>query len=121
MMMTIDFGVITAIIVAIAGAVGGVAALLKVNADNSKTITEGATSVVKLLRDQIADLDARLTSVEEFSIKQEEWSDSITALLTRAISQMTEPPRSSFRQEAADIAAARPQRRSHPQPVKVKA
>ena len=110
----VDLPVIASFLIAIVGSIGGFAALMKVNADNSKTVSEGATNVVKMMREQVADLDARLTSVEEFSLKQEEWSDKVMTLLSRAISSMEEPPRQSFRSEADAIAAARPKRRPHP-------
>lgn len=101
-----------ALVVAILGGAGGLAALLKVQADNSKTVSEGATNVVKLLRDQVTDLDQRLSVVEEYSHEMETWSVKVTDLLEKAIAQIPEVKRHPFRSEAEALGAARPRRRS---------
>jgi len=113
-----DLPTIIAVIAALVGGAGGFAALMKVNADNSKTISEGAANVVEMLqkqnaRQQVA-IDAnskRLDALEGYASRFDDWADKISSLLNRAIEQMPEPPRESFRQEATDVHRARPKRR----------
>jgi DNA repair ATPase RecN len=110
--------IVAAILVAILGSVGGFATLMKVNADNSKTISEGATNVVEMLQaqterqqHQINAALARLDALEGYASRFDDWADKISSLLNRAINQMPDPPRESFRQEATDVHLARPKRR----------
>lgn len=115
--MTSDIGLIVSVMIAAIGSVGGFAALMKVNADNSKTVSEGATNVVKLLRDQVADLDARMYAVELYAQQMEVWSGEVTDLLTKAIDQLPQPKQDPFRNQAEALSRARPRRKAtQPQP-----
>ena len=107
-----------ALVIAMIGGAGGFAALMKVNADNSKTITESATNVVEMLQNQtdkqqisIDKNTARLDALEGYASRFDDWADKISSLLNRSIEVMPEPPRESFRQEASDVHKARPRRR----------
>ena len=102
--------VVVALIVAVIGGAGGFAALMKVNADNSKLVSEGATNVVKLLRDQVADMDARLSVVERYSQEMEVWSAQVVVLMNKAIANVPDRSREPFRIEADALAQARPRR-----------
>jgi len=99
-----------ALAIALIGGAGGFAALLKVNADNSKVVSEGAANVVKMLREQIADLDARLESVEQYADAMEQWGEKVSSLLSRAIDAMPEPTREPFRHDANVLGETRPRR-----------
>jgi len=113
-----DLGLLVSVIIAIIGSIGGFAALMKVNADNSKTISEGAVNVVEMLQEQIDINSKRLDALEGYASRFDDWADKISSLLNRAITQMPEPPRESFRQEATDVHNARPKRRAHDPVVK---
>jgi hypothetical protein len=102
---------IVALAIALIGGAGGIAALMKVNADNSKVVSEGATNVVKMLRDQINDLDARLGALEAYAQAWEEWGERVEQLLETAIEAMPETSQQApFRQQAEALAATRPRR-----------
>jgi hypothetical protein len=103
---------IIAVIIALIGGAAGVAALMRVNADNSKTISEGAVNVVELMQKQIISNGERLDALEGYASRFDDWSDKVLNLLSRTIDALTEPQRTSFREEECDIAASRPQRRS---------
>jgi len=100
-----------AILIAVIGGAGGIAALMKVNADNSKVVSEGATSVVKMLRDQVADLDARLSMLEQYADAMEGWSERVLDLTVKAIESLPEVDRDPFRFEHDSLALSRPRRR----------
>jgi hypothetical protein len=102
---------IVAIVLALVGGAGGFAALLKVNADNSKTVSDGAASVVKMLRDEIASMDDRLRSVEQYASDMEDWGAKMVELVERAVDMLPEPYRIPFRSEADRLGASRPRRR----------
>ena len=109
--MTDMMPTLVAIAIAILGSLGGFAALMKVNADNSKTISEGATNVVEMMQKQLDDNTKRLDALEGYAARFDDWADKISTLLTRAIDNMPEPPRESFRREAEAVGRARPKRR----------
>ena len=102
---------LVAIVIAALGSVGGFAALMKVNADNSKTVSEGASNVVRMMQERMDEQEARLEALEGYTQRFDDWGDKVISLLNRAIESMTEPPRESFRAEAASAAEARPTRR----------
>lgn len=109
---------LVAVAIAILGSLGGFAALMKVNADNSKTISEGAVNVVEAMQKQIEINTARLDALEGYASRFDDWADKVTVLLERAIENMPEPPRESFREEAKTVASTRPKRRAHdPKPA----
>lgn len=110
-MMTELLPLLTGILIALIGGVGGFVALMKVNADNSKTISEGATNVVEMMQKQLDNNTARLEALEGYASRFDDWADRVTTLLERAVENMPEPPRESFRTEAENIAKARPKRR----------
>ncbi len=110
-MTTEAIAIIVSVLVAALGSIGGFAALMKVNADNSKTVSEGAANVVKLLRDQVADLDMRVGVVEQYAENMEIWSGKVTDLLGKAIEQIPVENRPPFRYEREALERARPRRR----------
>jgi len=105
-----DWGLLASVLVAVFGSVGGFAALMKVNADNSKTVSEGATNVVKLLRDQVNDLASRVEVIEQYAEDMEAWSGKVTDLLAKAIAQIPEEKKPPFRAEREVLERARPRR-----------
>jgi hypothetical protein len=98
--------------IAILGSLGGFAALMKVSSDNSRTVSEGARNVVEMMSDRLDDNERRLDALEGYAARFDAWGDKVIHLLNRAIEAMPEPPRESFRAEAADVAAGRPRRRA---------
>jgi hypothetical protein len=100
-----------ALAIALIGGAGGIAALMKVNADNSKVVSEGATNVVKMLREQIDDLDSRLNSLEVYADAIETWAGQVTDLLEKTVDAMPESKQPPFRREAQTLVATRPRRR----------
>lgn len=111
------FPTLVALFIALIGAAGGFAALMKVNADNSKVVSEGATNVVKMLRDQISDLDTRLNALENYADSIEAWAENVTDLLEKTVDAMPESKQAPFRREAQTLVATRP-RRHRPVPGK---
>jgi hypothetical protein len=106
-----ELALVASVLIAIFGSIGGFAALMKVNADNSQTIADGASTVVEMVLKRLDDTEKRLGALEAYSLRFDDWGDQLTNLVNRAISAMEEPPRESFRVEAAKVAAARPRRR----------
>ena len=103
-----------AVMLALIGGAGGFAALMKVNSDNSKVVSEGAASVVKMLREHVDDLDARLSALENYADAMEVWSDKISDLLERTIDRIPEARRDPFRRESTGLVSMRPRRNRHP-------
>lgn len=102
---------VIALAIALIGGAGGIAALMKVNADNSKVVSEGAANVVKMLREQINDLDSRINVLEEYAEAMETWSDRVTKLLGAAVEAIPEVTRQPFRAESESLTSTRPRRR----------
>lgn len=110
--MTPEFwATLGAISVALIGGVGGFAALMKVNADNSKVVSEGAVNVVKMVRDELAKQDERLGAIEQYTAEMEVWSERVLTLTEKAIDAVPERQREPFRIEHEALAQARPRRR----------
>ena len=101
------------IIIAVLGSIGGFAALMKVNADNSKTVSEGATNVVKMLREQVDELDARLGLLEQYADEMDAWSQRVVDLLAKAVNALEAEQRDPFAVDAASLVRSRPRRRQH--------
>jgi hypothetical protein len=110
--MGTELGLIVAVLVAALGSIGGFAALMKVNADNSKTVSEGATNVVTMLRTQVSDLNERMNAQEEYSQAMEVWSGQVMDLLGKAIRTLPENKQDPFRVDAEALGRARPRKRS---------
>ena len=110
--MPTELPLIISVLIAALGSVGGFAALMKVNADNSKTVSEGATLTVKMLRDQVNDLDARMGIIERYAQEMEVWGERVSTLLEKSIDAVAEARREPFRIEAEALAASRPRRGS---------
>lgn len=100
-----------AIMVAVIGGAGGFAALMKVNADNSRTVSEGAVNVVKMVRDELASQNTRLQAVEQYMGEMEVWSERVLTLTEKAIDAVPEGRKEPFRIEHEALAQARPRRR----------
>lgn len=88
-----DLPVIVASLVALVGALGGVAAFMRAGADRSKVIVEAANTVVGMLSVQVTSLDARLIATDarlmslEVTVGSWElWASRCLNLLDRAIS-----------------------------------
>jgi hypothetical protein len=116
--------VLVAIIAAILGGLGGVAAILKVQSDNSSSVAtgasavaEGAKTVIDLMSERIDETEAhaaantkRLDAMEDYVSKFDAWADRLIVILDRAVAALPDALRTEFEQEAADLRHARPKR-----------
>jgi len=116
--------VVIAIIAAILGGLGGVAAILKVQADNSsavaggaKAVSEGAKNLIDLMNDrmdegeaQIAANTARLDTLEEYVTHFDAWADRLIGILDRAVTMLPDALRAQFEVETKDLKESRPKR-----------
>lgn len=105
-----DLPVIIASLVALVGALGGVAAFMRAGADRSKVIVDSAETVVEMLRDQVNSLDSRLSTVEGAVVQWETWAERVLTLLDRAITLIDETHRKDVAVEAARLKSERPGR-----------
>lgn len=110
--MVETFPTMLAVVIALIGGAGGIAALMKVNADNSKVVSEGATNVVRMLREQVGDLDERMGTLEQYAQEMEVWSERVLHLTEKTIDAVPEVLRDPFRSEHAILASSRPRRRA---------
>jgi predicted trehalose synthase len=121
-----------AIIVAVLGGLTGLAALIranqerrrtgreadKVQAEASATIVGSAGDVVTMLREQMADLHARLDQAEARILlletevgTWEEWAERVLDLLDRALDMMSLDKADNIRPDVEDVKKSRPLRR----------
>ncbi len=103
--------VLVAVIVAILGSIGGVAALLKVNADNSNTVSDAAAKVVEMMDKRLDEQDERLKAVETYVEHFDVWADKLLNILDRAISKLPETVKDDFITESNVLKSQRPRRR----------
>jgi ABC-type transporter Mla subunit MlaD len=116
--------VVVAIIAAILGGLGGVAAILKVQSDNSSSVAtgasavaEGAKTVIDLMSDRLDENEAlaqantkRLDALEDYVSHFDAWADRLLAILDRAITALPDALREQFAGEADSLKLARPKR-----------
>lgn len=110
--VTGELPILVSVMIAIIGSLGGFAALMKVSSDNSRTVSEGARTVVDMMSERLDDTERRIDALEGYAARFDAWGDKVIHLLNRAIDSMPEPPRESFRAEASDAASSRPRRRA---------
>lgn len=110
--------VIVSLVVAILGAIGGLAAVLKVNADNSntlaggaKSVSEGAKTVVDMMVERMDEQDARVESIELYVAHFDVWADRLIDILDRAITLLPDAMRKDFEIESRNLKHTRPNRR----------
>jgi hypothetical protein len=101
---------LVSVVIAIVGSVGGFAALMKVNADNSDVVADGASKVVRMMNERMDDTEARLDALEQYAVHFDNWADKLVSLVDRAIAVLPEEVQRSFRSEADEVRRARPSR-----------
>ena len=102
--------IFVSIIIAILGSIGGVAALLKVSAENSNTVADGAKKVVDLMDGRLADSEKRLDSLEAYIEHFDAWADKLLDILDRAITKVPDSLREELVQESNKLKNIRPRR-----------
>jgi len=115
---------IIAVIVAIIGGLGGIAAILRVQSDNTnslasgaKAVSEGAKNVVELMGERLDETEAqiainsdRLAVLEAYVTSFDSWADRLLSILDRAITMLPDALRSQFESESSELKASRPKR-----------
>ena len=116
----IDIPALVAIVGGLVAALGGITAYRRSGADRDNLIVESAETVVGMLREQVAQIDARLTQVEGTVMSWESWAERILHLLDRAIAMIDADHRATIAAEAEAARQERPDRspRPLPQPVR---
>lgn len=104
--------VLVAIIVAVLGSFGGVAALVRVNADRNNTLTETASKVVAMVNDQLDDHNKRLDALEEYVSHMDSWADRLLDILDRAIAMISPSDAVPFIEETRFLKSERPKRKN---------
>lgn len=119
-----DLPIFVAVLIAILGALGGIAAIMKVQSDNSssvavgaKAVSEGAKTVLDMMNERLDDQEAhseantvRLDALEAYVVHFDEWADRLLDILDRAITMLPDALRSQFETEATSLKATRPKR-----------
>ena len=117
--------VLVAAIVAVAGSLAGLAALIratrerdKVGAEASAAIVGSAGDVVTMLREQMADLHSRLDQAEARILlletevgTWEAWAERVLDLLDRALGMMAKDKADGIRSDVDEVKKSRPLRR----------
>jgi len=120
--------IIVALLAALGGTAAGFAALRKSGAEAGKASAEAADSivgsageVVKLLRDQMAEMakredarDDRLLSLERTVGSWEGWAERVLDVLDRAVALLGEEHRAKLREDVQEVKASRPIRHRRP-------
>jgi hypothetical protein len=115
---------IIAVIVAIIGGLGGMAAILRVQSDNTnslasgaKAVSEGAKNVVELMGERLDETEAqiainsdRLAVLEAYVTSFDSWADRLLSILDRAITMLPDALRNQFESESNELKASRPKR-----------
>ena len=116
--------ILVAIIAAILGGLGGFAALMKVQSDNStsvatsaKAVSDGAKTVIELMDARIEETEAhakqnteRIETLEVYVSHFDAWADRLIGILDRAITMLPDALRSQFESESAELKQSRPKR-----------
>lgn len=119
-----DLPVAVAVIIAVLGALGGLAAVLKVQSDNSssvatgaRAVSEGAKTVIDLMNDRLDDTEAhaeantkRIDALEDYIAHFDDWADRLLDMLDRAITVLPDALRVVFETEASALKQSRPKR-----------
>ena len=95
-----------ALVIAIVGAGGGMAALMRVGSDRDKTQAEAASTVLTMLRQQVLDMDKRLDELECHIDALNEWADRVLTLVENLLSN----GHGDIKAQARDLAKSRPRR-----------
>jgi hypothetical protein len=121
--MDID-GIIIAAITVIGGSLAGIAALLKAGKEASKSSAEAANvlvdasgDVVKMLRENMADMrsrmdreEDRISHLEGVVGSWEGWADKVLDILDRAMSMLAEEQKTNLQREVERAKKTRPPR-----------
>lgn len=100
------------VIIALLGSLGGLAALLKVNADRANIVTDASTKVVTMVSSQLEDHSKRLDILEAYTDQLNGWADRLIDVLERAIAALPPPVDAPFHLEVDELKKERPKRRS---------
>jgi hypothetical protein len=106
-----EIPLVIAVVIAIIGSLGGFAAILKVNSDNSNTVADGATKVVVMMERRLEEAEERLQALEEYHEHFDNWVDRLVDILDRTIKAMPDAIRDQFATEAATHRLDRPPKR----------
>ena len=116
--------VLVAVLIAVVGGLGGLAAILKVQGENTnslaagaKAVSEGAKNVVELMSErmdesevQISANSARLDTLEDYVANFDSWADRLLSILDRAITMLPDALRGQFESESHELKRTRPKR-----------
>jgi len=118
----IDIPTLLAVLGALVAAVGGIGAFFRSRADRDNVIVDSAETVVQMLSTQLAQMDARLATVEGTVMSWESWADRVLTLLDRTIRMLDAAHRAEIQQLAEDARQDRPTRHARPvvPPLKTK-
>lgn len=95
-----------ALVIAVVGAGGGMAALMRVGSDRDKSQAEAASTVVTMLRQQVLDMDKRLDELEAHIDSLNDWADRVMALVESLLGNGN----GDVKLQARDLAKSRPRR-----------
>ena len=119
-----DVPLLVAVLIAVIGGLGGLAAILKVQGENTnslasgaKAVSEGAKNVVELMGERLDETEAqvainsdRIAVLEAHVTSFDSWADRLLSILDRAITMLPEALRSQFESESNELKASRPKR-----------
>ena len=119
-----DVPVLVAVLIAVIGGLGGLAAILKVQGENTnslaigaKAVSEGAKNVVELMGERLDETEAqisinsdRIAVLEAHVTSFDSWADRLLSILDRAITMLPDALRSQFESESNELKASRPKR-----------
>ena len=119
----VSWPTVVALVVAVIGGMGGIAALMRSGADQSKTFSESAQIVVDIMKDTTKELAARLAATEERTTAIENelmavqhWGNRVLDVLDRAIALIPTPAQTEFQAEAEKLREHKPHPKGYSRP-----
>jgi hypothetical protein len=106
----VDTGVIVVLTTLLTAAVGGVIAYRRSAGDRDSVVVATSKDVVEMVREQLNDMDARLTSVEASVSAWERWADTALAILDRAMGLLDAEHRALLAADEAGLRVSQPTR-----------
>lgn len=105
--------------IAVIGSLGGFAALLRVQNENTnslasgaKSVSDGAKTVVEMMNERMDEGEERLDHLEEYISKFDMWADRLISMLDTVIGLLPEALRAQYLIESNNIKHTRPRRRT---------